>query len=389
MLDNDPIAAAEPKGRDVQTSKPLDGRFATLDLLRLAAALAVVGFHYLFRGAAGEPMMDVAYPEAAPVAIYGYLGVHLFFIISGFVISYSAEGRDWRAFSIARFARLYPAFVLCMTATFLVLLVADHPQMSVGAAQYVANLAILSPALGQPFVDGVYWSIVLEVVFYGWVALALFLGVFERWKLQLVTGWLALAALNEIVLGSGLLRLVLVTEYAPWFAGGVLLQHMSRHGRSAEAVLLFAASFLLSCAMLPIGRDWMLGHYGQAVPLAALLGANLLIHGLAIGAVVARDRLATTPTILALGGLTYPLYLLHQNIGYVAIERLAPLIGRWEAALALTIVMIVVSLAIFSFFETPARRATARLATKLADVLGRLVTGAWRRRETGNEPAAS
>ncbi|RUU08840.1 acyltransferase, partial [Mesorhizobium sp. M7A.T.Ca.TU.009.01.3.2] len=61
---------------------------ATLDLLRLAAALAVVFFHYFFRGAAAEGYLAQGYPLAAPFALYGYLGVNLFFLISGFVIAW-------------------------------------------------------------------------------------------------------------------------------------------------------------------------------------------------------------------------------------------------------------------------------------------------------------
>ena len=54
-------------------SKTETARLASLDLLRLVAALAVVLFHYLFRGAiAGD--LDVGYAAAAPFAIYGYLG---------------------------------------------------------------------------------------------------------------------------------------------------------------------------------------------------------------------------------------------------------------------------------------------------------------------------
>jgi len=80
-------------------------RLASLDLLRLVAALAVVLFHYLFRGGiTGD--LDVEYAAAAPFAIYGYLGVSLFFLISGFVIAWSAEGRTWQEFAVARFARL-------------------------------------------------------------------------------------------------------------------------------------------------------------------------------------------------------------------------------------------------------------------------------------------
>ena len=76
-------------------------------------------FHYGFRGAAADGFTAVSLPDLTSIAKYGYLGVQLFFIISGFVIAYSAEGRTATGFAIARIARIYPGFVFCMTATFI------------------------------------------------------------------------------------------------------------------------------------------------------------------------------------------------------------------------------------------------------------------------------
>ncbi|WP_274629039.1 acyltransferase family protein [Arvimicrobium flavum] len=352
----------------MQARNSLD-RIATLDLLRLVAALAVVAYHYLFRGAAADGYLDVAFPAAAPFAIYGYLGVNLFFLISGFVIAWSAEGRSWQAFAVARFARLYPGFLVCMVLTWAVLAAANHPAMPVSTRQLVANLIILSPALGEPFVDGVYWSIVLEIVFYGWVTLAILAGVFSRLKLELVTAWLAICALNEFYLGSGALRLLFITEYGPLFAGGILVHHIFSRGRSPEAMMLLGASFMLSCSMLVVARGWMQQHYGVAAPLLGLVAANIAIHALLVAAIVLRDRVASTATVLALGSLTYPLYLLHQNIGYVAIGSLAPKLGAWTAALATLLVMLLLSWAVWRFVERPVRRGLLAALGPLADRL--------------------
>ena len=61
-------------------------RVNEIDLLRFIAALAVVFFHYAFRGYAADDLSILPYPLLAPLAKYGYLGVELFFMISGFVI---------------------------------------------------------------------------------------------------------------------------------------------------------------------------------------------------------------------------------------------------------------------------------------------------------------
>ncbi len=333
-----------------------NNRMATLDLLRLIAALAVVCFHYLFRGEIATDGHGQAYPALSGAAIYGYLGVNLFFLISGFVIAWSAEGRDFARFSLARFARLYPGFIVCMTVSFAVLWFVGDPGLPVTLLQYVANLLMFSKALGQPFVDGVYWSIILEIIFYGWVAIALFFGVFERWKLALLTGWLFICAINEFWLGSGVVKLVFITEYGALFVSGVLFHHIYAHGRSAEATALLVASFFLSTATMGTGREWMLDHYGQAVPMTGLVISNVMIYGLLMIAMATRSRLAPSPMILMLGGLTYPLYLLHQNIGYVAIREFSQLTGPYGAFFVVTAIMLLASWAIWRFVETPARK---------------------------------
>ena len=113
-------------------------RVEALDLLRLVAVLGVVLYHFGFwgPGASGIP----AIPWLTPVAKYGFLGVPAFFVISGFVIAYSAEGRTAVGFAIARFSRIYPTFVFCMTLTFLATRMWGPPHFEASLSQWFANL---------------------------------------------------------------------------------------------------------------------------------------------------------------------------------------------------------------------------------------------------------
>src|SRR5881394_93905 len=94
-------------------------RLYEVDLLRFFAAMSVLLFHYCFRGYAADGMSVMPYPTLAPVAKYGYLGVDLFFMISGFVILMSVSSGSLRDFFVSRVVRLYPAFWVCCTITFL------------------------------------------------------------------------------------------------------------------------------------------------------------------------------------------------------------------------------------------------------------------------------
>jgi peptidoglycan/LPS O-acetylase OafA/YrhL len=77
----------------VDEGQTTSSRVPALDLLRLAAVGAVVFYRYGFWGPASHGVPQVAIPGLAPLAQYGFLGVPVFFAISGFVIAYSAEGR--------------------------------------------------------------------------------------------------------------------------------------------------------------------------------------------------------------------------------------------------------------------------------------------------------
>lgn len=353
-----------------------NNRIGSLDLLRLLAALAVVGFHYLWRGHAGAtPFLDGEATAAASWALPGYLGLNLFFMISGFVIAWSAEGRSFSEFAIARFSRLYPGFIICMTLTAVILTFAGDPRLSVSGIQWLANFVMVPQALGQTFIDGVYWTIILELVFYGWVALAILTGLFGRWKLMVITGWLAIAMVNEQVVGSGALRFLLITEYAPFFAFGMLVQHMTAHGRSADAVVLAAAALLIGLDHLSRMQDWMLDAYGVALADRALVLWGLAIHALFLATVALRRLVPSTPLVLAAGGVTYPLYLLHQNAGYAGINVLAPLTGQGVAVALITTGMLGLSWLVWTFAEKPGqglvRTALRKLATRATEIVAR------------------
>jgi len=64
--------------------EPSRGRLHEIDLLRILAAVSVMAYHYLFSAYAGG-LSGLHFPHVDVVARYGYLGVDLFFTISGFV----------------------------------------------------------------------------------------------------------------------------------------------------------------------------------------------------------------------------------------------------------------------------------------------------------------
>lgn len=333
------------------------GRIAGLDLLRLFAALAVVLFHFGYANPLATPRLsEIAFPELAGFAKYGFLGVDLFFLISGFVIAATAQGRSAVTFAIARAGRLYPAFAVCMTLTALVIAFAGMPLHQVNFTQWLANLTMWAPKLGFKHMDGVYWTIVLELVFYGWVALLIALGLYQRRILTIVAAWLAICFVAEVLVETKSLRTLMLTEFAPLFASGILIHRIhARIAGPAEWALL-AIAFVLGGLHAIDMRDHFQMHYATRLDLPLLWQLHTGIYALFAATLWISTRMSPAPALLALGGLTYPLYLLHQTAGSIILDRLTPSIGRWPALIVVVAVMLAASWLVWRHVEPHGRR---------------------------------
>lgn len=92
-------------------------RVEIADYMRPLAAVSVVAFHYLYNGIENGKVGSIDHEPIAGVAGYGYLGVNFFFMISGYVILASANGKSARQFAVGRALRLYPAFWVALIIT--------------------------------------------------------------------------------------------------------------------------------------------------------------------------------------------------------------------------------------------------------------------------------
>lgn len=301
-----------------------------LDILRVISALAVMSYHFAFRGEAAGALPAIFISDfLKAVASYGYLGVSIFFIISGFVISYSAEGQKPFDFLVSRFARIYPTFLIIMSVTAAVMMLSSNPLFQIDAKQYVANLFIFSLVLREPFIDGVYWSIVLEVVFYGWVFILIALGQFQN-MLRIIPFWIAFSFLNEFYVGSTHLQNLFITEYSGFFAMGIVFNRLRREfSYYAIALFMFAGAYSIYTSLS--GATWFEDTY--SVELSRAVIATIIVISIAAFVFLSRLNISARywSVLGILGGATYSFYLVHQNIGYIAITGLLDIFPPFSA----------------------------------------------------------
>jgi peptidoglycan/LPS O-acetylase OafA/YrhL len=150
--------------------------FPLLDPLRFGAAFGVALFHQMFWSWAwvsiGHPgfertvAADVQYPSAAPFTWFGWVGVEIFFVISGIVIANSASRSSPTQFLLGRALRLYPAVWFCATATLLVLLLFGSGQASEFIMPYIHAMTLVPEGVTRQSLDVVYWTLAAEMAFY-------------------------------------------------------------------------------------------------------------------------------------------------------------------------------------------------------------------------------
>lgn len=341
-------------------------RVEALDLLRLVAVLGVVFYHFAFFGPAIDGVAQVAIPGMASYAKYGYLGVPVFFIISGFVIAYSAEGRTWSAFAIARFSRIYPTFIVCMTLTFAAIVMVGAPNYQATFGQWLANLSVASTIFGQPYMDSAYWSLAIELVFYGWVALLMAAGVFPRKIDAIILIWFGITFANELTLDLVVVEKLFLADDSGFFAIGLLLYEHYRGRRDPRLYGLLALAIGTS-VFQALHRMPKLGvltgseFNGWIIVAICLLATACIYYAL-------RIRRVPIPAgaVLAIGGLTYPLYLLHQQLGYTIL--MSGIVQERSSAvvIALLVSIMVLSWAVWRYVERPAQRWTRTTLTYCA-----------------------
>lgn len=355
-------------------------RVNEIDLLRFIAALAVVFFHYSFRGYAADAMSVMPYPLLASVSKYGYLGVELFFMISGFVILMTAANGSLRGFAISRIVRLYPAFWACCTVTFLVTLAIGEPRYSASIGQYIVNMTMLSGFVGVPSIDGAYWSLFVEIRFYTLVAIILVIGRIHHAHIFILF-WLVSSVILEIH-PVGKLRYLLITDYSAFFIAGATYFLIWTNGPSVTRVAIVTISWWLAMFQSINGLERFEKHYDTSMNTYIVAGIITIFFAVMMLVSLRRTGILGRKRWLLVGSLTYPLYLLHQNIGFM-VFNIAYLVVNTHLLFWGTIVAALVSAyAVHYFIEWRLSTPMKTTLNTLADQIQRLTIRSSGRAET-------
>lgn len=351
-----------------------------LDLARFLAACLVMVYHLGYSSWAmdrstANMLMDgrgESYPELVPLAWFGWVGVEIFFVISGFVIVYSASRSSALQFAKARLIRLYPAAWAAATLSLGAILLITHDYSGL-PMQYLRSIALWPFG---PWLDGVYWTLGVEMVFYSLVFLCL-LGA-QRNRLALVTNAIGLVSaafyayllflyLTEgmpsvvsTVRSSRFITLALLSHGIFFAIGALLYQSAQTPLRLREKTwlilllvlgiveILLEVSLKASRDLTPLDPQW------RFVPALVWLAMVGLIMRSAHTSSARKPGLLPPATLRHVGLITYPLYLIHATCGTLLIVLFSSLgCNKWIGLLFSMMGCVLLSSMLVSAIEQP------------------------------------
>ncbi|WP_181034713.1 acyltransferase family protein [Clavibacter michiganensis] len=318
------------EGRRSSSSAGVRGqiRIGTLGYLRFLAAFAVLCFHWGWNGIQNGKVTTLDHLPGTSFLLYGYFGVHLFFLISGYLIAATARGKTPGDFAKTRAVRLFPAFWVALAITSVVASFIGGPSMSVSPSQILANATMVPGLFNVPAVDGVYWTLQYELTFY--VAVLVVLLLRQGARLDMIIACWAILMLAVTLVFPSASELPLLGSFYSFFAGGAALNSIRRRGwtvlSSVALASAFSAGLLSTLRALPVLSEARGGDSYDPVVVSTVLLAIYLLVLLVSSPQLAHIQL---PGDRILGELTYPLYLLHAHIGYMLINHFTVEQGRW------------------------------------------------------------
>lgn len=312
-------------------------RFAELDGLRGIAAVAVVFYHYLVR------YHEIYGQNHSALIEFSWLhyGVHLFFGISGFVIYYTIDNKGvGTQFIIARIARLYPGYLVALMITFFVVLAFGLPGREKDFTTLLSNLLIFHSFLGFDSVDGVYWTLSYEVVFYSLIftmcKLSTQVNLFYKFSWLYLFVALNILNFSDNVFFIKVLDKLFIFKYLPYFLLGMFAYEI-REKVSLEKSVTLLGVLIVNFLIVP---DWYV---------------LCILAVLFVVVVKGYFKFLANKYLMFLGAISYSLYLIHQNIGYIILNKLVPAIGYLLSVCFAVLISIAISVVLHKYFEIPGK----------------------------------
>lgn len=328
-----------------------------LNVIRGISALLIVLYHYTTQYESSIGHIG-SYPVKVP---WGCYAVYTFFALSGFLTIYTyRKGISSFKFLKKRFFRLYPIFWVCIFVTTLYMAII-FPERVRSIKDILLNLTMVPSILGGQAVDGVYWTLAKELMFYIAFAILIKFDLVSKLK-KLKWVWLIVAAIAAFYCigpfdlpAQSIVSFFLIPDYIQAFLAGIAVYYIC-YGKQTKILYIESSVFLvLSVIYTYAVRSADVAIFFAIMLIALLIGANSNLNKKNIPIIC--------KPFLFIAEISYVLYLTHQFTGFgiIRIIENAGLTNEFWIIIPI-IHAIVLAVVLHYFIEIPLNRKLKKFA---------------------------
>lgn len=324
--------------------KSLGSQVKTIDCLRGVAALMVCFYHFVCGNGAYLPEDNIL----KIIGRHGYLGIEIFFIISGFILPYSMEKNNytlknyWKFIS-KRILRLDPPYITVIILTLILgyigTLLPSYRGLPVqiDVVQIALHLGYITAIFDKDWINPVFWTLALEFQFY--LILALIYPIISKTKHHMY--FLTMCCLLFSYFSD---NEAYILKFLPFFSLGInFFFFYTSKLKLPEFILIIVCIY--SFILLKFNISYLIS---SLVPLIIFYNDQI-----------------SNKTLLFLGKISYSIYLLHVPIGMKIINFSEPKVANinWRGMIVFVdlMLLVVVSYFFYKFIELPAIKLSKKI----------------------------
>lgn len=310
--------------------------------LRGIAIILVVVYHFFCRYQ--QLYIDNVNPPFI-ISTFGVLGVSLFLLISGYYIKISSQNVSVLNLLKKRFSRIWPPYFVAITVIYIITKFFVLPNRTVSFFDYILNIPFFNGFLGLPYVDGAHWY--LTTLISGIIILMLIQKCKPQKQQIFLVIWLILLIILALLVNvkfGGVLKsifnflfLCFGGSYMPYMIIGFTIHFIKKN--NIFVLLVFALSLVETYITLGIISCFIM-----------FVSFLAVIYSLRECGIFLKLK-----PIVFIGTVSYSVYLIHQNIGYLILNKFVEIFGAYQLwmSFAVTVITIFLGIVFYYIVEKP------------------------------------
>ncbi|VYU06324.1 Acyltransferase family protein [Clostridium butyricum] len=291
------------------------------------------------------------------IQYFGFLGVVLFFLTSGFIITYVAQRESRKEFILKRFFRIYPPLIFSFG---LIYVINNVYTLLKGSStywgqftlkQYLSEMTLMNHIFGgSNFINGVTWSLIIEVIFYFICFILLdYIKKYPKIAISIMTSICFIITLstyfNESLINNNLIKSI---SYIPYLIYGQIIYYLWAKKISFKEFSIFTCInyFLMIKNTIIFNNQYY--NEGNSYGVSFLYAYLIFIV-----AILLNNKIKINRSVRFISEISYSLYLNHSTIGGLVLSLAYLKVGFTVAFLCAVILSFFVAIISYNFIEKP------------------------------------